>query len=182
MSTTASTAPYYDPYDFEIDVDPYPIWKQLREDFPVYYNEKYDFYAVTRWEDVEACLKDHQLFTSSHGTLLELIAADIEMPPGMVIFDDPPSHSVYRGLLSRVFTPKRMLAIEPQVRAFCVDALDALEGTSRFDIIAELGAKMPMRVIGMLLGIPEEDQQALRDQTDRELRLAEGRWTPRFGR
>ncbi len=169
-----ATDVYYDPYDFEIDADPYPIWKRMRDEQPLYVNEQHGFYALSRWDDVEAGLKDHARLISSKGTILELIKANIELPPGMVIFDDPPSHTVYRGLLSRVFTPRRMNAIEPQVRAFAADALDSVVGESRFDVIEVLGAKMPMRVIGMLLGIPESDQQAIRDQTDDGLRLEAG--------
>jgi cytochrome P450 len=162
---------YYDPYDFDIDADPYPVWKRMRDERPLYHNDQHDFYAVTRWDDVEGGLKDHGRLISSKGTILELLKADIEMPPGMLIFDDPPSHTVYRGLMSRVFTPRKMNAIEPQVRAYCVDALDALDGADRFDLIDVLAAKMPMRVIGMLLGIPESDQQAIRDRTDSGLHL-----------
>jgi len=162
---------YYDPYDFEIDSDPYPIWRRLRDEQPLYYNDKHDFWAVTRWDDVEAALKDHGRLISSHGTILELIKANIEMPPGMVIFDDPPSHTAYRGLMSRVFTPRKMNAIEPEVRRYCQVELDALDGATEFDIVEVLAAKMPMRVIGMLLGIPESDQQAIRDQTDSGLHL-----------
>lgn len=162
---------YYDPYDFDIDADPYPVWRRMRDEQPVYYNEKHDFYAVTRWEDVEQGLKNHPQLISSKGTILELLKADIVMPPGMVIFDDPPSHTVYRGLMSRVFTPRKMNAIEPQVRAYCADMLDAIDGANRFDIIDVLASKMPMRVIGMLLGIPESDQQKLRDRTDSGLHL-----------
>jgi cytochrome P450 len=170
MSVTESDV-YYDPYDFEIDADPYPVWKRMRDEQPLYYNEKHDFYAVTRWDDVERGLKDHANLISSHGTILELIKANIEMPPGMVIFDDPPSHTAYRGLMSRVFTPRKMNAIEPEVRRYCQIELDAIEGATEFDIIEVLAAKMPMRVIGMLLGIPEADQQALRDQADQGLHL-----------
>jgi cytochrome P450 len=162
---------YYDPYDFEIDADPYPVWKRMRDEQPLYYNDKHDFYALTRWDDVEAGLKDHTRMISSRGTILELIKANVQMPPGMVIFDDPPSHTAYRGLMSRVFTPRKMNAIEPQVRKFCVDELDAIDGASEFDVIKVLAAKMPMRVIGMLLGIPEADQQAIRDQTEGGLHL-----------
>lgn len=162
---------YYDPYDAGIDADPYPVWKRMRDEQPLYRNEQRDFYAVTRWDDVEAGLKNHRQLISSKGTLLELIQADIELPAGMVIFDDPPSHTVYRGLMSRVFTPRRMLAIEPQVRKYATDALDALDGRDRFDVMAELGSVMPMRVIGMLLGIPEADQEAIRARTDSGLRL-----------
>ena len=174
MSASTDTAPYYDPYDFEIDADPYPVWKRLRDEYPLYYNGKHDFYAVTRWEDVESGLKDHRRFISSRGSVLEIIKSGAQMPPGLLIFDDPPSHTVYRGLLSRVFTPLRMNSIEPQVRNYCADALDSLRDADHFDVIAELGAKMPMRVIGMLLGIPEDDQVVLREQIDDGLRMESG--------
>lgn len=165
---------YYDPYDFEIDNDPYPIWKRMRDEMPLYYNEKYDFYALSRWDDVEAAMKDHAHLISGRGTILELIKANIEMPKGMVIFEDPPTHETYRGLLSRVFTPRRMLALEPLVRKFTADCLDPFIGESEIDFVKDLAAKMPMRVIGMLLGIPESDQQTLRDGLDEGLRLKEG--------
>jgi cytochrome P450 len=165
---------YYDPYDFEIDDDPYPIWARLREEAPLYRNERYDFYALSRFDDVERCFVDYATYSSARGTLLELIRADLEMPPGSIIFEDPPTHDLHRGLLSRVFTPKKMAAIEPQVRAFCARTLDPLIGSDGFDFVADLGAQMPMRTIGMLLGIPESDQEALRDCIDRTLRLDQG--------
>lgn len=174
MKASATSAPYYDPYDFEIDADPHSVWKRLRDECPLYYNDKHDFWALSRWDDVEAGLRDHERLISGRGTVLEILKADMEMPPGLILFDDPPRHAVHRGLLSRVFTPKRMSAIEPQVRRYCADALDALEGSDRFDVIESLGAPMPMRVIGMLLGIPESDQQAIRDQIDSGLRLESG--------
>ena len=165
---------YYDPYDFEIDVDPYPAWKRLRDEAPLYYNERHDFYALSRFDDVERCSVDWRTYISGKGSVLELIKSGMEMPPGNVLFEDPPSHDVHRGLLSRVFTPKRMLAIEPQVRAFCARTLDPLVGAGGFDFIHDLGAEMPMRTIGMLLGIPESDQEAIRDQMDAGMRLQEG--------
>ena len=171
---SAATDIYYDPYDFEIDADPYPVWRAMREEQPVYYNEKYDFYAVSRFDDVERGLRDTARFISGRGTVLELIKADITLPPGMVIFEDPPSHECYRSLLSRVFTPKKMNALEPQVRAFCAQSLDPFVGTDRFDFVLDLGAEMPSRVIGMLLGIPEADQKALREAEDEGLRLHTG--------
>jgi cytochrome P450 len=165
---------YYDPYDFEIDADPYPVWKRLRDEQPLYRNDRYEFFAVSRFDDVEAATKDWKTFISGRGTLLELIKANWTPPPGLFIFEDPPLHDVHRALLSRVFTPRKMGAIEPQVRRFCAAALDPLVGTGGFDFIKDLGAQMPMRVIGMLLGIPEDDQQAIRDRIDAGLRLQEG--------
>lgn len=173
-TTSTDAPPYYDPYDFDIDDDPYPVWKRLRDEAPLYYNEKYDFYALSRFSDVEEAFKDWRTFSSAKGTLLELIKADIELPPGTIIFEDPPAHDLQRGLLSRVFTPRRMAEVEPDVRAFCARTLDPLVGSDGFDVIAELGAQVPMRTIGMLLGIPESDQVALRDRIDKGLKLGEG--------
>ena len=175
MTATESDAGlYYDPYDFEIDTDPYPIWRRLREEAPLYRNERYDFWALSRFDDVEPALKDWKIYSSAKGTLIELIKADMDMPPGSIIFEDPPAHDRHRSILSRVFTPKKMLEIEPKVREYCAQTLDPLVGSEGFDFIADLGAYMPMRTIGMLLGIPEEDQVAIREQIDEGLALAEG--------
>jgi cytochrome P450 len=175
VTTTEASALYYDPYDVGIDADPYPVFARLREEAPLYYNEPHDFYAVSRYEDVERGLVDRDTFISGRGGILELIKAGIEMPPGILIFEDPPTHTIHRALLSRVFTPRRMAGLEPQIRQYCADCLDPLVGTSRFDLIADFGAQMPMRVIGMLLGIPEEDQDAIRRYSDAGLRTEAGK-------
>jgi cytochrome P450 len=174
MTVTSQSDLVYDPYDPEIDADPYPTFRRLREEAPVYYNATHDFYALSRFEDVEPCLRDWETYTSGHGGMLELIKAGIEFPSGVVVFEDPPLHTVHRGLLSRVFTPRKMSALEPQIRAYCARSLDPLVGTGRFDFVRDLGAQMPMRVMGMLLGIPEEDQEAIRDQIDADLRTEPG--------
>jgi cytochrome P450 len=164
---------YYDPYDFEIDSDPYPVWKQLRDERPLYHNDRYDFYALSRFDDVEQASVDRKTYISGKGTVLEIIKADMEMPPGSIIFEDPPAHDIHRGLLSRVFTPRRVNGLEPKIREFCARSLDPLVGAGGFDFIGDLGAQMPMRTIGMLLGIPEHDQEAIRDRIDAGLRLTE---------
>jgi cytochrome P450 len=165
---------YYDPYDIEINADPYPVFRKLREEAPLYFNEQHDFYAVSRYDDVERGLVDNETFISGRGGILELIKADIEMPPGTLIFEDPPIHTIHRRLLSRVFTPKRVAALEPQIRDFCAHSLDPLVGSGGFDLVADFAAQMPMRVISMLLGIPEQDQETVRDSTDARLRTKPG--------
>ena len=171
--TTMEADLYYDPYDFEIDSDPYPIWKRLRDERPLYYNQRYEFYALSRFDDVEHCTKDWETYISSKGTILELIKSDMEIPPGSIIFEDPPTHHIHRRLLSRVFTPRNLNDLEPKIREFCAQSLDPLVGKGGFDFIGDLGAQMPMRTIGMLLGIPEQDQEAIRDRIDEGLRLTE---------
>jgi cytochrome P450 len=175
--TDPRPAPYYDPYDFEIDTDPYPVWRRMREEAPLYYNEKYDFYAVSRFADVEKCSTDWRTYISGKGAL-GMIDSGMEIPPGFILFEDPPAHDVHRGLLSRVFTPKKMNALEPKVRKFCAESLDPLVGSGGFDFVHDLGAEMPMRTIGMLLGIPEEDQRAIRDGIEEVFHLEEDQSTP----
>ncbi len=171
---TTATDLHYDPYDREIDADPYPVYRRLREEAPLYYNEPHDFYAVSRFEDVQRGLVEWKTYSSARGAVLEFIKADIEMPPGVFIFEDPPQHDMHRGLLSRVFTPKKMNALESKVREFCKRTLDPLVGSGRFDFVADLGAQMPMRTIGMLLGIPESFQEEARDRADASLRTDPG--------
>jgi cytochrome P450 len=172
--TTTEPDLTYDPYDFEIDSDPYPVFQRLRDEQPCYYNEQYDFFALSRFDDVQRASIDWKTYSSAKGTVLEIIRSGMETPPGIFIMEDPPAHDLHRGLLSRVFTPRRVGAIEPKVREFCARTLDPLVGSGGFDFIEHLGAEMPMRTIGMLLGIPEQDQEAIRDGIDAGLRLTEG--------
>jgi cytochrome P450 len=157
---------YYDPFDHAIDDDPYSVWQRMRAEAPLYYNDKYNFYALSRYDDVAQALPDWQTYRSGHGTTADILFAGIEVPPGILLFEDPPIHDLHRKLLSRVFTPRRMVAVEDLVREFCSSALDPLRDADGFDFVADLGAFMPMRTIGYLLGIPEEGQQQIRDLND----------------
>ena len=165
---------YYDPYDFEIDTDPHPVWRMMRDEAPLYRNDRYDFWALSRFEDVASALTDWRTYSSARGTILELLRSGAKIPPGTILFEDPPLHDAHRALLARVFTPRRIAEIEPQVRAYCARSLDPLVGSGSLDFIADLGSQMPMRVIGMLLGIPEKDQEELRDNIDAGLSLEGG--------
>src|ERR1700709_2231848 len=122
---------YYDPFDFGIDDDPYPVWKRMRAEAPLYYNEKHNFYALSRYDDVARGLPDWETYRSGRGTTADIWFSGIEIPPGILLFEDPPLHDLHRRLLSRVFTPRRMEAVEDMVREFCSRALaplPALEG------------------------------------------------------
>ncbi|WP_297772857.1 cytochrome P450 [Mycobacterium sp.] len=174
MTQTVSADPYYDPFDFEIDDDPYPVWKRMRDATPLYHNEKFGFYALSRYEDVARELTNWNDYRSGKGTIIEVILNRVEVPPGVILFEDPPIHDAHRRLLSGVFTPRRMAAVEPLAREFCRRALEPLSGADTFDFIADLGAWMPMRTIGYLLGIPEDRQVAIRQSTDRLLELDDG--------
>src|SRR3954451_21370027 len=104
--------------------------------------------------------------------------ADPVMPPGIFINEDPPLHTIHRAIVSRAFTPKKMRALEDKIRAFCVACLDPLEGGDRFDFVQDLGAELPMRTIGMLVGIPDADQPSVRAQAHAVLRNKPGEPLP----
>ena len=174
MSDASTTRLYYDPYDTAIDDDPHPVWKRLRDEAPLYHNPKLDFYALSRWDDVEAALLDSDTYRSGRGTILDVIRANVPIPAGILLWEDPPLHDLHRGLLTRVFTPKRMNAIEALVRRHCASLLDARIDAGGFDVIEDFAAFVPMRTIGFPLGIPEEGQEAVRRGVDETLRMEEG--------
>ena len=175
-TTEAATSDvYFDPYDIDINADPYPTFGRLRDEAPLYYNAQHDFFALSRFADVNKALVDHETFSSARGAIVELIKANIEIPPGTVIFEDPPIHDIHRKLLARMFTPRKVNALEPKIREFCSQALDPLVGSGRFDFVADLGAVMPMQVISALLGIPENDQEMIRDHANAQLRTEAGK-------
>ncbi len=165
MTVSADRDLHYDPpYDVDLNIDPFPVFARIREEAPLYYNPDLDFYALSRYDDVNKAVIDHETFISGRGALLEIIKSGMEIPPGtLIFFEDPPIHNIHRNLLSRVFTPRKVAALEPQIREFTTRCLDPLVGTGRFDFVNDLGEQMPMRVIGMLLGIPEDRQRAITD-------------------
>jgi cytochrome P450 len=166
---------YYDPYDVVLNADPYPTFRRLREEAPLYYNTQHDFCAFSRFTDVDKGLVDHGTFSSARGIILELIKANLDIPSGMLIMEDPPIHDVHRKLLARMFTPRKINALEAKIREFCAQALDPLIGVGRIDFVADLGAQMPMKVISMLLGIPEHGEEFIRDQSNAQMRTEAGK-------
>ncbi len=179
MAIDAVNDVHWDPYDIEIYRDPYPVFRRLREEAPLYYNKRFDFYALSHYADVERVLVDRASYSSARGASLDQIKAGTTFPPGSLIFEDPPIHTHRRQMLSRVFTPKRMSGLESSIRGFCARCLDPLVGAGRFDFMVDLGNTMPMRMIGMLLGIPEQDQDAIKVWADSTLESKPGEpWEP----
>jgi len=168
----------YDPYNVEIDADPYPTYRRLRDESPLYYNERFDFWALSRFTDVDDALRDVDNLSSAKGDILEVVKAEPVMPVGVFINEDPPLHTMHRLLVSRAFTPRKMKAIEDHVRAFCAACLDPLSSGDRFDFTVDLGAEMPMRVIGMLVGMPDSLQRSVRKVAGQRLRNKPGEPLP----
>ncbi|HEV3227746.1 MAG TPA: cytochrome P450 [Acidimicrobiales bacterium] len=173
MSATDTAELYWDPFDTEIDVDPHPVWRRLRDDAPVYRNDQYDFYALSRYHDVEAAHRDPGTFSSAKGTVLEMMGNDLSST-GQMIFLDPPQHTELRHLVSRAFTPRRIADLEIRIRGFCADMLDAQRGAPGFDYLQDFGAKLPSMVISSLLGVPPSDQETFRHVIERMFHIEPG--------
>jgi cytochrome P450 len=147
----------YDPFSYEQDEDPYPIYRWMRDEAPVYRNERLDFYALTRFQDNLDAFLDAETWSSNWGTSLEFMDGP-KGDTGLMIYMDPPRHTRYRKLISKAFTPRSIGALEHSIREIAVAHLDALVGRPRFDVVSEFTARLPMDVISSLLGIPEADR------------------------
>ena len=155
----------YDPYNYEIDADPHATWKRMRDEAPVYHNEKYGFWALSRFQDVLDASLDANRFSSAYGTVLELMQDEANSSP-MMIWKDAPQHTQLRKLVSRSFSPRRISELESRIRSICARYLDPQVGSDGFDYVEEFGARVPVMVISSLLGVPEEDQDEIREWTD----------------
>jgi cytochrome P450 len=154
------------PFSHEFHEDPYPVYRWLRDEAPLYRNPE-GWYALSRYDDVLAASQQPLLFSSAQGTSLELIDSAAMLP--MIIFMDPPEHDRQRKLVSRVFTPRAISDLEPFVRATAVGLLDALDARGGGDFVQEFSAILPMNVIMELLGVPGADRNQVRLWMDASL-------------
>lgn len=151
----------YDPYSYELDLDPYPVYRRMRDEAPVYYNPELDFYALTRFQDCLDAFLDWETYSSAKGTVLELMSG-ASVPGSLMIFMDPPRQTRYRSLVNYAFTKARIEDLGHAIRHIAVGHLDAVAGRASFDAVGDFTAKLPMDVISTLLGIPEADRDMIR--------------------
>jgi cytochrome P450 len=164
---------YWDPFMTELRDDPYPLWKRLRDEAPVYYNDRYDFWVLSRFHDIEMAHKDPVTFSSSHGTTIETMSPT-PVETGMIIWLDPPKHTILRKLVSRAFTSRRVSQLEARIRDVSASLLDAQQGAGRFDYVQDFSALLPPTIISSLLGVPPEDQERMRHLVDEVFHIEEG--------
>ncbi len=164
----------FDPYDYAIHANPHPIWRRLRNEAPLYRNDTYDFYALSRFDDVLAASIDAETYSSAFGTVLEMMQDEPNRDGAMMLWLDPPAHTGLRKLVSHAFSPHRIAALEDEIRRIAAGYLDRYVGTHGFDYVADFGAKLPMMVIGAMLGVPEEDRDQVRVWTDEMLHRQRG--------
>ncbi|MGB3286815.1 cytochrome P450 [Mycolicibacter algericus] len=150
----------FDPFSEEYFNDPFEIYRRMREETPLYYDEQEDFYALTRHEDVAAALKDFETYSSARGCDLAMVRSD-EPPQKSIIFMDPPDHRHMRSLLNKAFTPR---AIQAQ-RATIIEQVERFLGAANpdhFDVVQDFSGPFPVEVITRMVGVPDEFRQQVR--------------------
>lgn len=164
----------YDPYSYEIHEDPYPAYKLLRDEAPLYHNERLGFWALSRHADVLAALKDTQRFTSKFGVALETLGDGDASATMSFLAMDPPRHTRMRALVSRAFTSRRVAELEPRIREIATEHIDQFIADRGCDFIQDFAGKLPMDVISEMLGVPKEDRAMLRTWSDAVVHRDEG--------
>jgi cytochrome P450 len=176
-----STTPVeFDPFSDAFFNDPTEMYRRLRDEAPVYFSEKYGFYALSRFADVLAAHRDWEGFSSAHGIELFTLSKDPEEIKNyrQIIMMDPPEHDRLRALVSRVFTPRAVTALEPMIREVIRSFLDPLNDASEFDAVADFAAPFPVEVISRMLGVPAGERQQIRHWLDTSLHRTPGQIAP----
>lgn len=175
----AATHPVeFDPTSEAFFLDPSDIYRRLRDEAPAYHNQKWGFYALSRYHDVLQASRDIETFSSAHGTRLSDLLNPNYVPRSGLISMDPPEHDWMRKLVSRVFTPRAIAGMEGQIRSVITGFLDPLMDRDAFDVVAEFSARFPVHVISMILGVPTEDREQLRHWFDLILHREPGEANP----
>jgi cytochrome P450 len=160
----------YDPTSWGIQEDPYPVYRWLRDEAPVYHNAKMGFWALSRFQDVWDATLDWRSFTSTHGPTLEEVAS----PFPVMISMDPPQHTRVRGLVAKAFTPRRVAEMEEVVRCLTRERLEGLEPGMQIDLFEQLASSMPMDVISSMLGVPAAQRDRVRHLTNQMMHREPG--------
>jgi cytochrome P450 len=157
----------FDPFSEVFFDDPYPTYRRLRDEAPVYMNDRYGFVALSRFADVVQAHRDWDTFSSAHGVDLGTLSSGNRLPEALsMIMMDPPEHHHMRTLVNRVFTPRAVADLEPMVRSVICSYLDELVGLTAFDAVTDISGPFPVEVICTLLGVPAGDRQQIRHQVD----------------
>jgi cytochrome P450 len=152
----------YNPFSHEIVDNAYEVYRQLRDERPVYLNEGVGFYALSRYRDVMDAHLDQAAYSSAHGVTIEGI--DAGQP--FLIVKDPPEHTWHRKIVSRVFTPRRISSLEPFIRETAASLLDRHVGEEGFDVVADFSFRLPLDVIGALVDIPVDLRAVVHEKSD----------------
>jgi len=155
--------PIYDPFNPEVIANPYPFYERLRDEHPVYHNERMNFFVLSRYDDIFHALRRPQIFSSAQGlTPAKDEISKLGIPPTFIMMD-PPDHTRLRRLITKAFTPDTVKELEPTIRQFVVERVDAMKQKAAdgaaVDLIEEIASPLPTMIVANILGVPPEDRE-----------------------
>ena len=166
QSRTSLGSVHFDPFSDEFFNDPFETYRQLRDRAPVYHSAQYDFWALSRYEDVASAMRDHETYSSTKGVTLDhFIDSDAMIPEGVIIMMDPPLHARMRSLVNKVFTPRAIAKLELMIRNVIEETAQKIDVTS-FDMVEDFSALFPVEIITTMLGVPPDGRQQIRHWLD----------------
>lgn len=172
---TVEAPPVLDPYDYDFHEDPYPYYRRLRDEAPLYRNDKLNFWALSRHKDVLQGFRNSTALSNKHGVALDPISRNDEAHRVMSFLAlDDPAHLRLRTLVSKGFTPRRIRELEGRVTEIAVQHLDAALQNNSFDYVDDFAGKLPMDVISELMGVPEADRVRIRALADGVMHREDG--------
>lgn len=179
MTVQTDNPPILDPYDYDFHEDPYPYYKRLRDEAPLYRNEELGFWAVSRHADVVAGFRNSTTLSNKFGVSLDPASRGPHASKTMSFLAmDDPAHLRLRTLVSKGFTPRRIRELEPRVTEIAHQHLETMlekvDAGSTVDYVTEFAGKLPMDVISELMGVPEPDRQTLRAWADAVMHREDG--------
>lgn len=167
--------PILDPYDYDFHEDPYPYYKRLRNEAPLYRNDERNFWALSRHEDVLKGFRNSTALSNKHGVSLDPVSRNDEAHRVMSFLAlDDPAHLRLRTLVSKGFTPRRIRELEARVTEIAVQHLESALQSDSFDFVDEFAGKLPMDVISELMGVPVEDRVRIRALADGVMHREDG--------
>ena len=174
-TATATVPVAYNPYDYAVHEDPYPVYARLRAEAPLYHNEELDFWALSCHADVLAAFRNPAQLSNRHGVSLDPAAYGPQAERFMSFLAmDPPRHTRMRSLVSKAFTPRRVAELEDRVRAIAVGHLEEALDRDGFDFVGDFAGRLPMDVISEMIGVPRADRQEMRRLADLLVHREEG--------
>ncbi len=165
----------FDPYDYDFHEDPYPTYRRLREEAPLYRNDELGFWALSRHADVITGFRDNTRLSSANGVSLDPSAYGPHAHKVMSFLAmDDPRHLRMRQLVSKGFTPRRVSDMQERILELTLGHLEPALETGEFDWISEVAGKLPMDVISELMGVPQQDRAEIRRMADLVVHREEG--------
>src|SRR5262245_62951844 len=166
---------HYDPFSPEVMADPYPVYRRLRAEAPAYHLEKYDAWALSRFQDIWDASMDNRHYTCLKGTTSAHLLTKVQQVTPMLNNMDPPQHTQLRSAVRRFFSPQALRSLEPTIRSLATGCLDRALERGECDVMGDFASQISVKVACVVTGVPLEDGDLMNSLVWRFFRSEERR-------